>query len=292
MRGGQRQALMLLEGLRGAGHSCQLLARRESPLWRSSKERGFDVRTASLKLLRSASQEADLVHAHDSRAHLLAAIATPKPLVVSRRVAFSVKQGPFSQWKYRRADRFLAVSQYVARELENGGIPSDKIEVVYDGVDFAEPAREVFSTGAVAVTLASTDPQKGRDIAERAVALAQITMIFSNDLAKDLRRASQFVYLTRSEGLGSAALLAMSFSLPVIASRVGGLPEVVVDGETGLLVENEPAAVARAMRRLADDPPYALVLGRNGRRRVEQHFGRLQMVERTLHAYRKVLGVT
>ena len=162
--------------------------------------------------------------------------------------------------------------------------------MVYDGVDLAQPAREALSTTPVAVTLASVDPQKGQDIAEQAATLAQIKVLFSNDLARDFRLASQFVYLTRSEGLGSAALLAMSFSLPVIASRIGGLPEIVIEGETGLLVENKPAAVAFAMRQLADDPAYASLLGRNGRRQVEQHFGRAQMVENTLRAYRKVLG--
>ncbi len=189
---------------------------------------------------------------------------------------------PVASW------RFLASSPI---ELEQAGVSAGKIEVVYDGVDLVELRDEPRLERGLAVALASTDPQKGRDLAEKAALLAELQIVFSDDLARDFRRASQFVYLTRSEGLGSAALLAMSFGLPVIASRVGGLPEVVIDQETGLLVENEPADIARAMRRLADDPPYAARLGRNGRQRVEQFFSRRQMIEGTIRAYEKVLGL-
>ena len=59
----------------------------------------------------------------------------------------------------------------------------------------------------------------------------------SQHLEADLRDAAMLVYLTASEGLGSGALLAMSAGVPVIASRVGGLPEIVRHRETGLLVE-------------------------------------------------------
>ncbi len=283
MRGGQRQALMLLEELRRAGNSCQLLARPDGPLWQAASG------PAGLRSVHKFSEEADLVHAHDARAHTLCSIAAQKPLVVSRRVAFPPGSGLLSRWKYRRADCFLAVSDFVSRELRRAGVPADKIEVVHDGVDLVELRDEPRRRAPLAVALASRDPQKGRDLAEKAAELAQMTLVFSDDLVRDLRNATQFVYLTRSEGLGSAALLAMSFGLPVIASRIGGLPEVVIDQETGLLVDNDPAEVARAMRRLADDAPFAAQLGRNGRKRVEQFFTRRQMVERTLRAYEKVL---
>ena len=56
--------------------------------------------------------------------------------------------------------------------------------------------------------------------------------------------AAILVYVTNSEGLGSGALLAMSAGIPVIASRIGGLPEVIRDGENGLLVENDETAIS------------------------------------------------
>jgi len=72
----------------------------------------------------------------------------------------------------------------------------------------------------------------------------------------------------------------------VVASRVGGIPEVVVDGETGLLVEpGDPAALAAALRRVLDDPPRAARMGEAGRRRVEAHFAWDRIAERTMTVY-------
>ncbi len=80
------------------------------------------------------SRASAVVHAHDAKAHTLAALASRKTFVVSRRVAFPVKRTVASRWKYRRATRYLAVSEYVAGELRKAGVPAAKIDVVYDGV--------------------------------------------------------------------------------------------------------------------------------------------------------------
>ena len=74
------------------------------------------------------------------------------------------------------------------------------------------------------VALSLEDPAKGRDLVERAAVAAGVPIVLSQDLNADLQNASLFLYISRSEGLGSAALLAMSLGVPVIASRVGGLP--------------------------------------------------------------------
>lgn len=290
MRGGQRQVLMLMEGLREAGHSSELLARAGSPLYQAAEALHFPVEPASLKTLMARSQRADLVHAHDARSHTLAAVASRQTFVVSRRVAFLPSQGLLSKWKYRRAQRFLAVSQFVAGELKRAGVPLEKIDVVYDGVQIdLIPARET-EFGARIVALASRDPLKGRDLAQTAAAMAKVPVVFSEDLASDLHNASMFLYITRSEGFGSAALLAMSFGLPVIASRAGGLPEIVVDEESGLLVENDPSAIAEAILKLMGDPEFARSLGRNARARVEQRFTVKHLVAGTLNSYRRALA--
>ncbi len=290
MRGGQRQVLMLMEGLRDIGHSSELLARRRGPLYRAAQALHFPVAPASLKSLMARSRRADLVHAHDARSHSFAAIASRQSFVVSRRVAFLPKDDWFSNWKYRRAQRFLAVSEFVAGELKRAGVPAERIDVVYDGVQAdVNPAHETGS-GASIVALASRDPLKGRDLAENAAAIANVPLVFSEDLAGDLQHASMFLYITRSEGFGSAALLAMSFELPVIASRTGGLPEIVVDGDSGLLVENHPSAIAEAILRLVKDPKFARALGRNARARVEQRFTAKHLVAGTLNSYRRALA--
>jgi glycosyltransferase involved in cell wall biosynthesis len=82
----------------------------------------------------------------------------------------------------------------------------------------------------------------------------------------------------------------MSAAVPVIASRVGGLPEVVRDRETGLLVENAPAAVAAALVQLAGDPAFARRLGQAARRAVIENFTVDRMVRRTMEVYHEVLS--
>ena len=97
-----------------------------------------------------------------------------------------------------------------------------------------------------------------------------------------------FLYITRSEGLGSAALLAMAHEVPVIASRVEGLMEVVEDGKTGLLVENTPRAIGGAIRRLLDRTDVREQMGRAARDRAASLFSLDRMVEETIRVYEKI----
>jgi starch synthase len=82
----------------------------------------------------------------------------------------------------------------------------------------------------------------------------------------------------------------MACGTPVVASRVGGIPEVVVDGETGRLVEPGDAAVlGQALREALADPEQARRMGQAGRRRVEAHFSWDRIAERTLAVYRDAI---
>jgi glycosyltransferase involved in cell wall biosynthesis len=95
------------------------------------------------------------------------------------------------------------------------------------------------------------------------------------------------------EPLGNATLEAMSFGLPVIGSRVGGIPEMVVDGETGLLVPApDPAALAGAIERLLADVQLRGRLGHSARRRCEEKFSLSAHAEAALKVYRSVLRST
>ena len=288
LRGGQRQVLLLMKGLREAGHECILLGRENAPLWRAAVESDFLVHDMKLWTVRKQSDHADVVHVHDARSHTVAALAVKREFVVSRRVAFPVSRTRISRWKYGRAARFLAVSQCAAEQLLAAGVPSEKVEVVFDGVEPVARAAE-WKTDYPAVALASADPEKGRDLVEQAAAVAGIPVHYSSDLEKDLRRASMFVYITRSEGLGSAALFAMSMGVPVVASRVGGLPEAIVDCESGILVANEIAEIAKGMRRVVEDTAFTQSLIAKARLRIEKLFSQERLVERTLSAYRRVL---
>src|ERR1035441_8868058 len=83
--------------------------------------------------------------------------------------------------------------------------------------------------------------------------LARMGLRMVANLEEEIPEAAVLVYVTNSEGLGSGALLAMSATVPVIASNIGGLPEVIRHGENGLLVENREDAIAGAIRQLLDD---------------------------------------
>jgi glycosyltransferase involved in cell wall biosynthesis len=105
-----------------------------------------------------------------------------------------------------------------------------------------------------------------------------------------LQAADLFVLPSREEGLPVAPLEAMALSLPVVATRVGGTPEVVEHGRTGLLVPpDDPAALAEALRRLALDEPARRALGRRGRIRVRGEFTIARMAERILDLYAELL---
>jgi glycosyltransferase involved in cell wall biosynthesis len=289
LRGGQRQVLLLLNGLRTAGFDCQLLARPASPLFHSALAAGFDVHPAGLKILRHHSKLVDLTHVHDARAHTLAAIAAHARFVVSRRVAFPIKRSLLSEWKYRQADRFLAVSQFVGFVLQRCGIPEEKIDIVYDGVQ-PDIAPAVWTATNPAVALASLDPAKGRDLISQAVFLANCPVTYSEDLPKDLRQASMFLYITRAEGLGSAALLAMAMGIPVIGSDIGGLPEALAKGKAGLLVPNNPLEIAAAITQLREDFALAQTLIERGKQQVANFFTAQHMVDSTIASYRRALA--
>lgn len=274
MRGGQWQVLSLVEGL-GPGHV--LMTSADGPLMDAARARKLEVLPLSILALAKAARAAGLVHAHDARSHTWAATCGGAPLIVARRVAFPIGQSMASQWKYGRAARYIAVSDHVRGTLLQAGVPGDKIDVVYDGVRLPERLAE----GTRVIAPASRDPMKGSDLVREAAAIAGVEVEFSEDLERDLPSAALLVYVTRSEGLGSAALLAMAHGVPVVASNVGGLPEVVV----GALTDNDPVAIAAAIHRVIES---GAELRARARRVVEEKFTVERMVDETRRVYERV----
>lgn len=291
MRGGQWQVLYLLEGLREADHEICLLARRGTPLYEKASALRIDTRPLTLAGLSRMSGRADLVHVHDARSHSLAALAARAPVVVSRRVAFPVATGILSRWKYGHAAQYVAISNHVAGMLRAAGVPAERISVIHDGIPLPpEPVPLDSRKDGFIVAPATADPAKGSDLLEKAAAVAGIHVHFSGNLWDDLRSARLFAYITRQEGLGSAVLIAMASGVPVVASRVGGLPELIEHEVTGLLTDNQPEAIAAALGRLLDDLPFARILAGHARARVEQRFSAARMVSATVRVYERVLG--
>jgi Glycosyl transferases group 1/Glycosyltransferase Family 4 len=270
MGGGQWQVVYLLEGLKDA----TLLARRGSPLFLEASQRAIDVRPASYLELRSQARKYDLIHAHDARAHTMAAIVGGAPLVVSRRVAFPVKRGFFSLWKYANAALYLAVSKFVAARLMDAGVRGAKIRVAHDGVPIPEAGTPV--PGRVAM------------LRGKAADIPGIPVHWADNFWQDLSTACIFVYASELEGLGSAAIAAMACGVPVVACGAGGLSEVIEHGVTGLLVER--AELGSAVRKLLDDPQLAARMGLRGRERAVDRFSVDAMRAATMRAYKEVLA--
>jgi glycosyltransferase involved in cell wall biosynthesis len=96
---------------------------------------------------------------------------------------------------------------------------------------------------------------------------------------------------TRTEGVPQALLQAFAVGVPVVASRIGGIPEVVTDGETGLLVESEAVPpLAAAIERVLEDPVGAAQRARAARALVEARFSHGRSVDRLLALYDEVLA--
>ena len=288
LRGGQHQALLLYRGLEREGIEQAILCR-------GALQRATGAEKVSGLAVWRAARRADLIHAHDARAHTIAALfGHRRPIVVSRRVAFPVRGDVFSRWKYGRAARYLAVSRFVRERLIEAGVAPDRIAVVPDGVPVPDPLPgfQPVREKPLVVAPASEDPLKGVELAREACRRANLELRLSWDLDADLPAADVFLYLTESEGLGSALILASMHAKPVVASRVGGVPEVVSDGETGLLAANDAGEVAAALARICSDSAFARRVAEAAQARASRELTDDKMVARTLEAYRAVLSAS
>lgn len=112
---------------------------------------------------------------------------------------------------------------------------------------------------------------------------------FREDVLSLMKSGDLFVMSSLTEGLGSAVLDAMAMGHAVVGTRAGGIPEAVVPGETGLLVEPaDPKALAAAIVTLLKDRELRAEYGAAGHARVADHFGVDRLIEGTLEVYQRV----
>ena len=141
--------------------------------------------------------------------------------------------------------------------------------------------------------LAGDGPERSQapmlELARQASGMLQLPG-FIEDLDEFYAALDLYIMPSRSEAWGLTALRAMAFGLPVIASNVGGLPELVEQGKTGWLVEPEsPAALADAILEAASNPGRLCEFGRNARERASQ-FSIERTVEQTERLYLRLLA--
>ena len=307
-RGGQQLLLRLAVGLHGVGVPTVVACPPRGRLSSELKAQGVECvdipAGRSLATVRRLKHVApDLLVAHTSHAHGLC-VMTGLPLVVHRWVDAPLSRAPWSRWKYRQPEAFVACSHAVKSVLEVGGVDPDRICVVYGGTvpPVAAPAADAPEVLAVGARV----HHKGHDILAEAVAMLAKRGLHldvavagegpltppglrwlghRDDIGALLAGARLFVHPSRSEGLGMAVVEAMMAGVPVVASRVGGIPEVV--GDDGVLVEAGCASsladgIAAALRKPRSS-------GDTGRARVRQQFSTAAMVAGARRLYAEVL---
>lgn len=349
-RGGERQTLLLAQGLHDAGHRTRVVCPPGSELEKRCQAGGIPLLPlamrgeADLKAVRQLrrwirEETPDFVHTHTAHAHTLGGLARwgLGPLCLAqRRVPFSILRSgtPFiTPWKYRRlADHIIAISQQVARVLESDEIAAENISVIPDGVP-PLPAPEVTPTqwrqqfrisdrghliGSVGqlsrekghvhliealphlkhrpdpvhLVLVGDGPEKTA-LSERARALGMNGRVhfsgFQNDVSSAIHALDVYIQPSLEEGLGTSILDALQALRPVVATAVGGIPEVILDGETGRLVAAaDPPALAAAIDALLDDPQTAGSMASRGKDRVDDQYSIDALVEGNLRLYQQL----
>jgi glycosyltransferase involved in cell wall biosynthesis len=250
--------------------------------------------------------------------------------VVTRHVAFPPRNPAIHRWKYTHTcDGIIAVSNAVRDVLVTGGVPAEMIEVIRTGIAFPQAvpvrsqrlhARQQFGLSEDAFVigqLGAFTREKGQDVAIAAweqlglpgsqlilagdgqeregLAEANPGVLFPGfveDRALFYAALDVLVMPSRSEAWGLAALEAMAHALPVIASDVGGLREMISDRATGLLVPvGDAPALADGLRWVAGNADEARLIGEGARESVRQ-FSITATAEQTEQFYRRVLGFT
>jgi glycosyltransferase involved in cell wall biosynthesis len=231
----------------------------------------------------------------------------------------------------RRAARVICITEALARfNREVVGLPPEKLRVVHYGLDAPpEPwgppgGPELRPEARVLLAICRLVPQKGLEVAiealvrvrerhpdvqlvvlgegplrdELAAQAARLRIADAvrlpgrvGDVAWWLRRSTALVHPARWEGFGLALLEAMLSERPVVASTVSSVPEIVVHGETGLLVPPDDApALAAAILDLLDHPERAAAMGAGGRARALSDFSVERMAQRTAGVYEEAMS--
>jgi L-malate glycosyltransferase len=233
--------------------------------------------------------------------------------IIFRRVSFPLRKSCFTRFKYTwKIDCIVAISESIRSQLQIGGLPASIIRIIYEGIDQSFYPKDLArlqrsSNGPTVIgTVAHLSHEKGINFLIEAAsmipnakerlrfvivgngdclpelkALAQAKGLsdifqfvgFHTNISKYMNAFDIFALPSLSEGLSSAILEAMAASLPIVATTAGGIPELVQNGDNGLLVAPaDPAALARAILYLVDHPEISRNMGLRGRARMEEQF--------------------
>ena len=250
--------------------------------------------------------DVDLLHAHWLPSGWVAA-RTGTPYVVQvwgTDVELARRAPGLARGVLRGARLVIAASTALAEAARSLG--ASEVRVIPSGVDLpAEVGGE--ATPLEVLYVGRLSPEKGvEELVEAARGLNLVVagdgplrervpgalgFVPHDELGALYARAAVVACPSRREGFGVACLEAMAYGKPVVATAVGGLLDLVVDAETGLVVPpRDPSALRTALERLLADPDLRRRLGAAGRRRARERFSWPAVTEVTLNAYADALG--
>jgi len=279
-----------------------------------------------------ACKGVDLVHVHEGRsvyAAYLRSLHSDTPYIVTRRVNNALRNHWLTHRAYQRAAIVVAVAPQVGDVIRQLA-PEIDPQVVYSSssgfeVDetVSKSIRDIYGRNLLVGHIGALDnAQKGQefiiDVARQleqsnpdihfllvgsgrdekmlkkaAADLRNLTFVgFVENVGDYLAALDVFILPSRKEGIGSILLDAMEQGLPIVASNVGGVSEIVHDDENGILIEPaRPDQLRAAILRLCTEPNLRFEMGQRGKL-IATNFTASTMCEKYLNLYRSVLGTT
>jgi glycosyltransferase involved in cell wall biosynthesis len=274
-----------------------------------------------------AAPHADIVHAHEAKAVHWAYIhklLRNTPYILTRRVDTVVKDKWLNKKTYSNASALVGISTLIANQIrdkkwgEVNQIPSTLAHLETDHKE-GEAFRNAFPGKTIIGHVgALVDKHKGQKVLIEAASLLEkshpdLHIVFFGDgadkeelesLSKDIKNITWmgfkpkigdylpyfdlFAFPSRNEGLGSTLLDVMDAGVPIIASNVGGIPDIVIDNETGILIEaNDSSALKDAIIKLSSDKALQTRLVEGAKKQIENYTPQ-KMAERYFSIYEKI----
>jgi glycosyltransferase involved in cell wall biosynthesis len=166
-----------------------------------------------------------------------------------------------------------------------------RLEPQKDPLLFLDVVEQLPGIEATMVGGGSLEVRVRREIDLRKLTSVRTLGALAHDAALEtLSGFTVLVFTSRWEGFPLSALEGMALGVPVVATNVGGLSEVIKDGESGILVDSRsPEVIASAVRKVLEDKPLRERIIAEGRRRVQEHFSEDRMLSEIRRVYSSLL---